>query len=136
VVEIVQSLRPHLDNAGRMLASGVASDSLSIQLNEASVDELMRQVAGRGIVLSGESWDAATQTYLALCAIQQARRDLHGRLAEPSENDKEIERRLNSIRMYLEFPDGSESPRHVDDGDHVEAVRKELRAILKALKAN
>ena len=60
-------------------------------------------------------WDDATQCYLALLALDNARRDdLRSPGGEPSENDKKIRESIKSLNQELSFPKDLNSPRNYD----------------------
>ena len=74
---------------------------------------LLRDLSKSGGHHAMQSWDAATQSYLALIALQQGRRDVQGRAGEDSEptaEDRLINDSLNEIRNQLGFPDRFDSP--------------------------
>ena len=81
--------------------------------NEDQLTHLLRDLSKSGGHHAMQSWDAATQSYLALIALQQGRRDVQGRAGEDSEptaEDRLINDSLNEIRNQLGFPDRFDSP--------------------------
>lgn len=96
-----------------------------------------------GVSMSGgqhamQSWDAATQAYLAMVALQQGRRDLAGRAgeeAEPTAEDRVISESLEVIRSQLAFPDGFDSPQTYSL-QNAEAVAEHFKKIHETLSGS
>ena len=101
VIEQATRERARLEKAGRSIA------------DRASHPLMLRKVAQYGSEHGTESWDAATQTYLGLVASRLAIEDSRDRFTGLSdETMQRLDELLESIRVELAFPDGTESPRN------------------------
>lgn len=121
-----RDLRLQLATAGRQLASK--------PLNADGLRQAMDQVAERGIALSRQDWDGATQSYLALVALHQAYRDEQSGGTASEAGSKPVLEALERIRSRLEFPVGFDSPQTFST-DPAEAVVRDLELIRTSLKA-
>jgi hypothetical protein len=79
----------------------------------AGLRQVMAEVATQGA--HALHWDDATQCYLALLALDNARRDdLKSPDGEASENDKRIRERIKLLNQELSFQKDLNSPRNYD----------------------
>jgi hypothetical protein len=107
----------------------------AVRLNEAdysapAVQRLMGELAANPAGITDE-WDAATQLYLAVVAVNQARVLAEGGpAAPPSPDDAAVYGELREIRDLLAFPAGTDSPGQYDPdaaqrvADHLSRVRQ------------
>ncbi|HEV3137656.1 MAG TPA: multiheme c-type cytochrome [Pirellulales bacterium] len=93
-----------------------SAEALEAWINGQDAQELrqvMADVATQGA--QALHWDDATQYYLGLLALDNARRDdLKAPDGEPSENDKRIRERIKLLNQELSFPKNLNSPRNYD----------------------
>lgn len=73
-------------------------------LGTEAVSGMFVKIATDGGALSNQSWDEATQVYLALVALQQAHQDLQGQAGAKSDET------ILSLRDVLKFEPGYDSP--------------------------
>ena len=92
-----------------------------------NVQALQARLAEDGSTLIGEGWDAATQLYLALAALQQAQETLSG-----NRHAAAIRAELDAIRRQLEFPQQHNSPRGFSPG-HMEEIRHRIDRVRRLL---
>ena len=106
----------------------------TINRNSLSADQITHLLSGlskSGGDRAMQSWDAATQTYLGIVALQQGRRDLAGRAGEddePTAEDKVISGALDVIRGQLAFPAGYDSPESYRK-ENAEAIAEQFHRI-------
>jgi hypothetical protein len=117
VRDAAKSLRNRLDVWPERLARQPPAEARDLLLR---LKRLARQ-EGRRV----ESWDEATQLYLALAAHHHAVSDLGGRAALLPE----WRGLLRELANPLQFPQGFDSPKSVDEGRGAEAVRARLEQL-------
>lgn len=121
------------DNSERLrIQLTVAADSINkVGLSEEQIAHLLRGLSRSGGDHAMQSWDAATQTYLGIVALQQGRRDVQGRAGEddePTAEDKVISGALDVIRGQLAFPEGYDSPESYRK-ENAEAIAEQFHRI-------
>ena len=93
-----------------------AAKALEAWINDqdaAGLRHIMADIATQGA--DAVHWDDATQCYLALLALDNARRDdSESRDSGPSENDKRIRESIKLLNQELTFPKALNSPRSYD----------------------
>lgn len=96
VVDQAQALQTRLNLLGKELNNKPLSD--------VAIGQLAVRIATDGTGLSNQSWDEATQVYLALVALNLAHQDLKGSV------DSKSDPALISLRDILKFEPGYDSP--------------------------
>lgn len=104
--------------------------------NEPSLEQSLAKLAAHPP--EDLTWDAATQRYLALVALERCRLDFRGNQA-PTEYDKAVQAALESIKRLLNFPPESDgvqlnSPRDFDPAALRQAAGR-LQALLESRPA-
>jgi hypothetical protein len=99
--------------------------------NAKDVRDLIGKVASAAPAGMPETWDAAVQQYLYLCAQFRARQDAAIKTKRPWAAEKALKDRLLEVRSLLAFDQGLDSPTS-DDGD---ARRVKVQTLLAALRA-
>jgi hypothetical protein len=94
----------------------------------ADVDRLLTVF---GELPTPQTWDEATQRYLALQALFKSSRKLAGKIDTP--DDKDVDRRLTEIRDLLRFRDDYRSPAHLSAA-HMQALQAKLVGVAAELK--
>jgi hypothetical protein len=95
-----------------------------------TLDTINRSLTVIGELPATDSWDEATQRYLALVALIKSHRRL---AAGPARLDYEgIKLRLEAIRQDLRFDPAFSSPSHIDV-DRMEALRTKFKELVPLL---
>lgn len=113
----------------------VAAKINHTDLTADQLTHLLRDLSKSGGSHAMQGWDGTTQTYLALVALQQGRRDVSGRAGEESEptaEDRAISESLDVIRNQLAFPDGFDSPQTYSR-KNAKAIAEQFKKIHKSL---
>lgn len=130
IVDKSERLRIQLSVA----ATAINRDGVSAE----QISRLLGSISKSGGDHAMQSWDAATQAYLGIVALQQGRRDTEGRAGEDSEptaEDKVISGALDAIRGQLAFPDGYDSPESYRK-ENAEAIAEQFERIHTVLSGD
>ncbi len=96
VISHAEALRTRLNMLGQELNSK--------PLREEAVSTTFMKIATDGPALSNQSWDEATQVYLALVALSEAHQDMKG------QRSSKANEAISSLRDVLKFEPGYDSP--------------------------
>ncbi len=126
--QAVQSLARQLSDA----LSNSAENFDTKTVKSKQLAELLTRLASNENKLAAQSWDSATQLYLATVAVHQGLRDLQrGDQDPPTSSAKSMNAAFEKIRQILEFPHGFNSPKQFSS-DPIKAIQAELKKIREA----
>jgi len=125
VVEVAREAQRQLTQLGRLINGQT--------LSRDEVEDMFLRISRRSPELAGRNWDSATQSYLALVALQQSLQDMSDSgSGVPDPAGREINRILEEVLGQLAFPAGSDSPRTFDS-ESIEHLQERLQRIQQLL---
>ncbi len=127
VVELSAPVRKSLAELGHQINNQPMSSQMIEQLLTGSTND--------GQTIADNSWDAASQVYLAAVATYQAMMDANGRIARPIPQDLDNFNRFRTIRKQLKFPHPYDSPRTFEEStqDRVDVILEQLKELSQAI---